>query len=124
MTLCGWVSRTGFAGTPVRLAAYDNPSQMISASGSRWWIRLPICWYINRKSVPVLPSPHVGVRTVPPIVAFLGSFLTSYAATSGLCANAVAMVCHAAWKRLAGQLSLYHRPLLSAVEQHQPPNSM
>src|SRR6266516_668052 len=124
MTLCGCVSRTGFAGTPVRLAAYDNPSQMISASGSRWWLRLPICWYINRKSVPVLPSHHVGVRTAPPLVAFLGSLLMSQAATSGLPANAVAMFCHAVWIRVAGQVSLYHRPLLSAVEQHQPPKSM
>ena len=34
------------------------------------------------------------------------------------------MFCQAAVNFAAGQLSLYHRPLLSLPAQHQPPNSM
>ena len=70
---------------------------------------------------PVLPdlASLVGLGGRPRV-----STVASHDTASAVPANAVAMVCHAVWKRLTGQLSLYHRPLLSAVEQHQPPNSM
>src|SRR5215831_12603354 len=97
---------------------------MIRTSGLIWWIRFPVAAYRAAKSVPLPPVPQVGNRLTPPTVAGRGSFLRSIAATSGLDLQRRAMSCQAAVNFAAGQLSLYHRPLLSLPAQHQPPNSM
>jgi hypothetical protein len=97
---------------------------MIRTSGLIWWIRFPVAVYMAAKSVPLPPVPQVGVSFLPLTVAGRGSFLMSIAATSGFDLYRLAMSCQAAVNFAAGQLSLYHRPLLSLSAQHQPPNSM
>ena len=69
------------------------------------------------------PVPQVGVITCPPTFAGRGSFLMSIAATSGLDAYRLAIVCQAAVNFWAGKRSLNHRPLLSSLVQHQPKSS-
>ena len=85
-------------------------------------MRPAVFWYIWRKSVgndPSPPVPQAGVRTEPPMPAGRGSFLRSNP-TSGLAANRSATMSQVLVKTDDGQLSLYHRPLTSASEQHAP----
>src|ERR671937_2722729 len=97
---------------------------MIRTSGLISWITFPVAVYMAAKSVPLPPVPQVGDSFLPLTVAGRGSFLMSIAATSRLDLYRLAMFCQAAVNFAAGQLSLYHRPLLSLPAQHQPPNNI
>src|ERR1700689_2320057 len=96
---------------------------MIRTFGSISWMRFPTVVYMAARSVLGL-LPQVGVSTRQPTVDGLGSFTMSMAATSGFCRYRAAMPCQAAKNVLAGQRWLYHRPLPSRSEQHQPGSRM
>src|SRR5579862_6121064 len=95
---------------------------MMSGSGLIAWIRFPAWVYMAAKSA-WSPVPHDGSTSFPPTVAGRGSFLMSIAATRGFDAYLVAMSCQPEKNFVAGQLSLNHKPLLSASAQHQPRKS-
>src|ERR1700722_4537581 len=95
---------------------------MISTFGLCCWIRFPTEVYMTAISVGFL-SPHVGVTVWPPTTDGRGSFLMSIPATSELDAYRCAMVCQALLNLSGPKWSLYHRPLWSLSEQHQPKSS-
>src|SRR5215471_16564827 len=79
----------------------------------------PTVLYMTAKSVWP-PAPHAGLSTCPPTFAGRGSFLMSIAATSGLEAYRLVMLCQAAVNFWGGKRSLNQRPLLTSLGQHQP----
>src|ERR1700677_83426 len=96
---------------------------MISTSGLISWMRLPALVYMAAMS-GLGPVPQVGVRMRQPADVRRGSFMMSMAATSGFGWYRAAMFCQAAKNVLAVQRLLYHRPLPSSDEQHQPASRM